>query len=171
MRDRANLALGFALLQERQPDPAVAALSRVRLDGPFTNRALLGLGWAEADAARPQRALVPWMELRGSAVVDAAVQESLLAVPFAYTRLAANGQAAEQYRHAVSAFAAESTRLDESVAAIRRGGFLDAVLDAAPDAASNPDSVGWLWQLQQCAGRPHTRYLYRCSRRTSSRKV
>ena len=73
LRDRANLALGFALLQERQPDPAAAALSRVRLEGPFTNRALLGLGWAEADAARPQRALVPWMELRGSAVVDAAV--------------------------------------------------------------------------------------------------
>jgi tetratricopeptide (TPR) repeat protein len=49
LRDRANLALGFAHLQERAGEPAVAALSRVRLDGPFTNRALLGLGWAESD--------------------------------------------------------------------------------------------------------------------------
>jgi len=160
LRDRANLALGFALLQEQQPEPAVAALNRVRLDGPFTNRALLGLGWAEAAAARPQRALVPWLELRERSIVDAAVQESLLAVPFAYAKLAANGQAAEQYRYAVSAYAAEATRLDESIAAIRRGGFLDAVLDAAPAAAGSPDRAGWFWQLQHAPDAPHTRYLY-----------
>src|SRR6185295_638249 len=64
LRDRANLALGFSSLQQHMPDAAVAALSRVRLDGPFTSRALLGLGWAESDAKRPDRALVPWLELR-----------------------------------------------------------------------------------------------------------
>jgi hypothetical protein len=167
LRDRANLALGFALLQEREPDPAGAALQRVRLDGPFTNRALLGLGWAEADGARPERALVPWLELRERPVLESAVQESLLAVPYAYARLAANGQAAEQYRHAVAAFAAETRRLDESIAAIRGGGFLDAVLDAAPDPAPNAggkphdaDQAGWLWQLEQAPDAPHTRYLY-----------
>ena len=160
LRDRANLALGFALLQEREPDAAAAALSRVRLDGPFTNRALLGLGWAEADATRPQRALVPWLELRKRPVVDAAVQESLLAVPFAYAKLAANGQAAEQYRHAVSAYAAEARRLDESIAAIRAGGFLDAVLEAAPAGKDASGAVSWLWQLQGAPDAPHTRYLY-----------
>jgi hypothetical protein len=160
LRDRANLALGFALLQERQPEPAATALGRVRLDGPFSNRALLGLGWAEADAARPQRALVPWLELRDRSVVDAAVQESLLAVPFAYAKLAANGQAAEHYRLAVAAYAAEARRLDESIAAIRGGGFLDAVLDAAPEGVSEPQGVGWLWQLQKAPDAPHTRYLY-----------
>ena len=160
LRDRANLALGFALLQERQPEPAAAALGRVRLDGPFSNRALLGLGWAEADAARPQRALVPWLELRDRSVVDAAVQESLLAVPFAYARLAANGQAAEHYRQAVAAYAAETRRLDESIAAIRGGGFLDAVLDATPEPRNQPQGAGWLWQLQKAPDAPHTRYLY-----------
>ena len=160
LRDRANLALGFALLQDRQPQPAIVALGRVRLDGPYTNRALLGLGWAEADAAQPQRALVPWLELRKRPLVDAAVQESHLAVPFAYARLAANGEAATQYRNAVSAYAAESRRLDESIAAIRRGGLLDAVLDAAPGAVADPGSVGWLWQLQRAPDAPHTRYLY-----------
>jgi hypothetical protein len=160
LRDRANLALGFALLQERQPEAAVAALSRVRLDGPFTNRALLGLGWAEADASRPQRALVPWLELRERSVIDAAVQESLLAVPYAYSRLASNGQAAEQYRHAVSAYAAEARRLDESIAAIRGGGFLDAVLAAAPANRDGQGGIGWLWQLQRAPDAAHTRYLY-----------
>ena len=91
------------------------------------------------------------------------MQESLLAVPYAYAQLAANGQAAEQYRHAVSAFAAETARLDESIAAIRGGGFLDAVLAAATAPEAKPDDAdraGWLWQLKQAPDAPHTRYLY-----------
>jgi tetratricopeptide (TPR) repeat protein len=156
LRDRANLALGFAHLQERAGEPAVAALSRVRLDGPFTNRALLGLGWAESDVQRPERALVPWLELREGRLLDSAVQESFLAVPYAYAQLASNGQAAQQYRLAVQAYAEESTRIDESIAAIREGGFLDAILDSAPQ----DETVGWFWQLQNVPDAPHTRYLY-----------
>jgi len=157
LRDRANLALGFASLQQHDTDGAVAALNRVRLDGPFTNRALLGLGWAEADAKRPERALVPWLELRNRRLVDSAVQESFLAVPYAYAQLASNGQAAQQYQLAVQAYAAEAGRIDESIAAIRRGGFLDAVLEAVP----RTNDVGWFWQLQKIPDAPHTRYLYR----------
>jgi hypothetical protein len=156
LRDRANLALGFAHLQARAGEPAVAALSRVRLDGPFTNRALLGLGWAETDVQRPERALVPWLELREGRLLDSAVQESFLAVPYAYAQLASNGQAAQQYRLAVQAYAAESARIDASIAAIREGGFLDAILDAAPRDVT----AGWFWQLQNVPDAPHTRYIY-----------
>jgi tetratricopeptide (TPR) repeat protein len=156
LRDRANLALGFASLQQHDAEGAVAALNRVRLDGPFTNRALLGLGWAESDARRPERALVPWLALRDSKVLDSAVQESFLAVPYAYTQLAANGQAAQQYQLAVQAYAAEGKRIDESIAAIRQGGFLDSILEAVP----RTNDVGWFWQLQKVPDAPHTRYLY-----------
>jgi len=156
LRDRANLALGYAMLQAREPEPAIAALTRVRLDGPFTNRALLGLGWAESDAKRSDLALVPWMELRERRLLDSAVQESYLAVPYAYAQLAANGQAAQQYRFAVQAYEKEGRRIDESIAAIRSGGFLDSVLASAPDS----DAIGWLWQLQKLPDSPQTRYLY-----------
>ena len=155
LKDRANLALGFALLQEHAGDAAVSALSRVRLDGPFTNRALLGLGWAETEAQRPDRALVPWLALRERPLLDSAVQESLLAVPYAYARLASNGQAAQHYQQAVQSYGRESGRIDESIAAIRRGGFLDAILAASPSG-----DVGWFWQLKQVPDAPHTRYLY-----------
>jgi len=156
LRDRANLALGFARLQQREAEPAVAALTRVRLDGPFTNRALLGLGWAESDAKHPDRALVPWLELRERRLLDSAVQESYLAVPYAYAQLASNGQAAEQYRYAIEAYGKEAARIDQSVGAIRAGGFLESMLEAAPDG----DGVGWLWQLQTLPDAPQTRYLY-----------
>ena len=89
-------------------EAAAAALSRVRLDGPFTNRALLGLGWAQTEAAHPERALVPWLALRERQLLDSAVQESLLAVPYAYAQLASNGQAAQHYREAVQSYARES---------------------------------------------------------------
>jgi hypothetical protein len=156
LRDRANLALAYAVLQERGGDEAVAALARVRLDGPFSNRALLALGWAETNAERPERALVPWLELQRRKVLDASVQESLLAVPYAYARLASNGQASQHYRAAVDAYARESRRIDESIAAIRAGGFLDAILAAAP----RNDDVGWFWQLETLPDAPQTRYLY-----------
>ena len=156
LRDRANLALGYAMLQQRAAEPAAGALARVRLQGPYSNKALLGLGWAEADAKRPDRALVPWLELREGRLLDAAVQESYLAVPYAYAQLASNGQAAQQYRYAVQAYSDESRRLDESIAAIRRDGFLDSVLAATPP----DDPMGWAWQLRKVPDAPQTRYLY-----------
>jgi hypothetical protein len=156
LRDRANLALGFALLQQPGGDDPTAVLSRVRLDGPFTNKALLALGWAEANASRPDRALVPWLELQQRRLLDASVQESLIAVPYAYVKLASNGQASEHYRSAVEAYARESRRIDESIAAIRQGGFLDSILATVPQG----DRPGWFWQLEQLPDAPHTRYLY-----------
>jgi len=156
LRDRANLALGFASIQAKDADGAVAALTRVRLDGPFTNKALLGLGWAQTDAKRYELALAPWLELRKRKVPDAAVQESYLGVPYAYAQLGAKGQAADEYRKAVQAYTDESVRIDESIAAIRAGGFLDAILEAVP----RTNDLGWFWQLQKVPDAPHTRYLY-----------
>jgi len=156
LRDRANLALGFALLQQQGGDEPVAVLSRVRLDGPFTNKALLALGWAETNANRPDRALVPWLELQRRPVMDAPVQEALIAVPYAYVKLASNGQASQHYRSAVEAFSRESRRLDESIGAIETGGFLDSILAAMPPG----ERPGWFWQLEKLPDAPHTRYLY-----------
>jgi len=48
LRDKANVALGFAWLQADRPELARAPLQRVRLEGPFSNKALLGVGWADA---------------------------------------------------------------------------------------------------------------------------
>jgi len=156
LRDRANLALGFALLQQQGGDEPAAVLSRVRLDGPFTNKALLALGWAETNANRPERALVPWLELQRRPVMDAPVQEALIAVPYAYVKLASNGQASQHYRSAVEAFSRESRRLDESIGAIEAGGFLDSILAAMPPG----ERPGWFWQLEKLPDAPHTRYLY-----------
>ncbi len=155
LRDKANLALGFAWLKANRPDDAKKVLQRVRLEGPLSNKALLAVGWADSAEKRYTKALAPWLELRDRNMLDSAVQESYLAIPYAYAQLAANGQAAEQYVTAVEAFAAESQRIDQSIEAIRNGGLLEAIVDN-----DKADQVGWYWQLQNLPDAPETRYLY-----------
>ncbi|MFL6547680.1 MAG: tetratricopeptide repeat protein [Povalibacter sp.] len=155
LRDKANLALGFAWLKENRPADAKQVLQRIRLEGPQSNKALLGVGWADSAEHQFSKALVPWMELRDRNMLDAAVQESYLAIPYAYAQLEANKQAVEQYTLAVNAFSEEAERIDQSIAAIRSGRLLDAI--AQNDKA---DKAGWFWQLQQLPDAPETRYLY-----------
>ena len=47
LRDRANLTLGWNFLKGQLGGTAKPIFYRVRTEGPFSNRALLGLGWAE----------------------------------------------------------------------------------------------------------------------------
>ena len=155
LRDRANLALGFAYLQAGQPALARPALERVRLEGPFSNKALLGVGWADAQLGDYRAALVPWLELRGRSLLDAAVQESYLAVPYAYAQLKANAESAQNYEQALSSYAAENHDLDLSIARVRSGSMLDSLLGDEQASRS-----GWFWQLANVPDAPESRYLY-----------
>jgi len=155
LRDKANLALGFALLKDNRPADAALKLQRVRLQGPLSNKALLGAGWADAAQKNYKAALAPWQELRGRNLLDAAVQESYLAVPFAYAQLAATRQAAEQYENAIALFTTETARIDESIATIRAGHLLSTILEN-----DGGERIGWYWQLQQLPDAPETRYLF-----------
>lgn len=61
LRDRADLTLGWQFLQTQQAGTAKPVLGRVRVEGPFSNRALLGLGWAELapQGSRIQKSEMP----------------------------------------------------------------------------------------------------------------
>jgi hypothetical protein len=157
LKDRANLALGFAYLQGGEPAKALPALERVRLNGPYSNKALLGTGWAEAALGDYQGALGPWMELRKRDVLDAAVQESYLAVPYAFGKLNANAQSAEYYESAVESFQAENGRLDAAIGRIEEGDMLKRVLSSGHGGG---ETYGWFWQLKNLPDAPESRYLY-----------
>jgi tetratricopeptide (TPR) repeat protein len=57
LMDRANLTLGWNFLQSQQGAAAKPLLRKVRVEGPYSNRALLGLGWSEltVDGGRARR--------------------------------------------------------------------------------------------------------------------
>ncbi|MDP8986210.1 MAG: tetratricopeptide repeat protein [Pseudomonadota bacterium] len=155
LRDKANLALGFALLQAERAADARPVLERVRLDGPYSSKALLGVGWADSSLGDFKRALVPWLALRKRDLLDSAVQESYLTVPYAYNQMGASGQAAEFYSTAIDSFDAEMKRIDDSIEQIRSGKLLDRLLKD-----DGKGSLTWYWQLQSLPDAPESRYLY-----------
>lgn len=154
LRDKANLALGYISLQGDAPAQAEPYLERVRLNGLLSEKALLGLGWAHAALKEYDRALVPWMELTDRSMADTAVQESLLAVPFALGKLGAYRQSLSRYERALDAYTREIARLDEAIAAIRRGALVENILRDNPGKES-----GWFWRVRRPPDTPEGRYL------------
>ncbi|MFQ6005415.1 MAG: tetratricopeptide repeat protein [Woeseia sp.] len=154
LRDKANLALGYAFLKDGQPMAAKPPLQRVRLSGPFSNKALLGVGWADAEIDNYRRALVPWMELRSRDLLDSAVQESMLAIPYAMAKLDSISQAADHYLNAVEAFYEETNRLDRAIAHIESGAIFEEFLEQDP-----LETTGWYWKLEELPDGPESRYL------------
>ncbi len=154
LRDKANVALGFAALQEDRAEDARRALERVRLSGMLANKALLGFGWAAASGRNLNAALVPWTELAQRDPSDAAVLEAKLAVPYAYAELGAYGKALGLYQDAIGAFERENARLDESISAIRAGKLLAGLIERNPG-----EEMGWFWNIEQLPELPHRGHL------------
>ena len=155
LKDKANLALGFAFLQAQRAADAKPILQRVRLEGPYSSKALLGVGWADAGVGEFKRALVPWLTLRKRSLLDSAVQESFLTVPYAFNQLSATGQAAEYYSSAIDSFDSEMKHIDDSIEEIRSGHLLDRLLND-----DKKDTLTWYWQLTTLPDAPESRYLY-----------
>jgi predicted negative regulator of RcsB-dependent stress response len=154
IRDKSNLLLGTLLFESSQFGPAQQSLERVRLDGPYSNQALLRAGWAEASAQKFDRAIVPWSLLIERESTDPAVQEALLALPYAYSKLNVNGRAAVLYGHAVETFTGELEKLDASIRSVEEGAFLRAL--AREEIRQDKD---WVIRLRSLPDAPETFYL------------
>ena len=157
LKDKANLKLAYYYLEKgaaADMGKARQYFSRVRLDGPFSNRALLGAGWVEVANKRYDRALVPWSLLHKREQTNASVQEAMMAVPFAYSKLDVHGKAAIMYGKAMDVFGAEIDRLDASIKSIREGRFLTALV--SKQAEKDPN---WVVNLRRLPDAPETRYL------------
>lgn len=154
LRDKANVALGFAALKAGKPQDARTFLQRVRLQGIEANAALLGFGWAADALGSPKLALVPWVELAGRDASDSAVLEAQLAVPYAYAELHADAQALKRYENAISNFETEDANIDATIAAIRQGKLIEGLM------ARNPgEEMGWFQTFRDVPLMPHARLL------------
>ena len=99
-----------ALLRPRAPRRAV-------LEPGAAECGLGGRVGAELD----QRAVVPWSILAKREVTDSAVQEALLALPYAYSKLDVHGRAAVLYGDALKSFGEELSKVDASIKSIATG--------------------------------------------------
>jgi len=138
LRDKTNLALGYSLLQQREFARARRVLQRVRQDGPFTNRALLGLGWLETASGRHAQALAPFSLLKSQPLDDPAVQEAFLALPYLHARLGDKAAAEQLYQTAIGGFEQELANVARAEDSVCAGALLSAdgrLPDAVPGRA------------------------------------
>ena len=151
--DKALTAAGYSELLRGQYPQAIKTFSRIRLDSPLSNRALLGYGWAAAEQEDYALALKPWQELGRRSLVYAAVQEAQIAVPFAYEKLGAPGQALLSYMSAETAFEKEIARIDDVAAELQQLDLLTAL------NIKDTDNRNWFLLDENNAVEPTLTYL------------
>lgn len=154
IRDKANFVLGTLLVEDGEFERAKQAFDRVRLQGPFSNSALLASGWAATAGEDYARAVVPWTLLAERDRTDANVQEAQLALPFAYGKLDVHGRAALLYGSALDSFGNEVEKLDASLKSIRDGKFLKVLV--REEVRQDKD---WVIRLRSLPESPETYYL------------
>jgi predicted negative regulator of RcsB-dependent stress response len=154
IRDKANLVLGTLLHERGQYNRALVYLNRIRLDGPFSNRALLSAGWANMSGGRPNKAIVSWGVLAKRDATDRATQEAMLALPYAYGQMDLHSQAAAHYSLALNAYAGQFDKLSQSIRSIEDGRFLDAL--SRDEVREDED---WIIRLRALPDAPETYYL------------
>ncbi|MDR7091317.1 hypothetical protein [Cellvibrio fibrivorans] len=127
LQDKAYTAIGYSYLAEKKYAAAIREFTKVRLDGVFANQALLGYGWAAVAQEEYDEALRPWQLLRSRSLMYPAVQESLLALPYAYEKLGAQGEAVNAYQAAEELLAREIQLIRDMRATLTEGELLTLI--------------------------------------------
>ncbi len=152
LRDRAFTAAGYTALGAGETQQALDSFRQVRLNSPFADKALLGYGWAAAQLKDFQLALQPWQELNQRPLLLPAVQEGLLAVPYAYEQLHAPAQALQEYERAEQLYLQEIARIDGATQTLQTASLLNLWLD--PEAKKE-----WLSRNAELPVTPQLPYL------------
>ena len=129
LRDIANIKLGYRYLQQDSLEQAKSSFDLVRLDGPFTNQALLGSGWTLFSMNQIERATLAWSLLYKQEAISDTVIEAKMALPYAYSKLGVHGKAANLYAQTVELLESEIDRLDASSEAIHKGDLSQAIVN------------------------------------------
>ena len=125
--DKTHTAIGYTHLHEKNYDTAINEFRKVRMDGIESNQALLGYGWAAIAQEKYAEAIKPWQVLQQRSLLFPAAQESLLALPFAYEKLNAPGDALREYENAEKLFDQEINLVRDMRATLTAGELLTLV--------------------------------------------
>lgn len=140
--DKAHTAIGYTYLQDKSYSAAIEEFRKVRLDGMESNQALLGYGWAAIAQEKYAEAIKPWQVLQQRSLLFPAAQEALLALPFAYEKLSAPGDALREYENAENLLNHEIDLVRDMRETLTAGELLTLV-------SSKPVSTSMLQELEK----------------------
>jgi hypothetical protein len=143
LRDRSNLSLGFYYLRNNDSKKGLKALKRIRLNGPYSDEALLGLGWALTEQNQLENALATWQLLKERDLNRPAVQEAWIASSFILEKMKDYVPALQANQEAIAAFDTELEQLDSAINAVNEGQLIKALLQQLPRDVDRE-----LWQME-----------------------
>lgn len=156
--DSTRLALGLDSLKRNQPEEAIRHLSKIRISGPLSNKALLATGWAWSHKSDPDKALTYWLALRDKQQTDAATQEVLLAIAHAFEQKNNKALATQFYQQATVQY---NHMLDETDTVIDRI-HSDELLDALHSNRLVEDASRYTFELKppQSVATPYLHHMF-----------
>lgn len=140
--DKAHTAIGYTYLQDKSYLAAIEEFRKVRLEGMESNQALLGYGWAAIAQEKYAEAIKPWQVLQQRSLLFPAAQEALLALPFAYEKLNAPGDALHEYENAENLLTQEIDLVRDMRETLTAGELLTLI-------SSKPVSASVLQELEK----------------------
>jgi hypothetical protein len=130
IRDRANLTLGYTLLQNAEPFEAFRVFENIRTDGLDAEAALLGYGWAAAKKDELQTALAIWQRLILMPQNSEYTLEAYLASAYAYEKAFAPRQSLQVLQLGLDRFKQALVNLNQAEKEVKQRKF---ILDLLPN--------------------------------------
>lgn len=155
LKDKTNLLLGYTFLNQNQPEQAKPYFKRLKLSGMHANQALLGLGRAYSSKNEYKKSLVPWLNLIERDPSDPAVQDGLMAVPFAFGQLEAYKQSLEYYEKAMRIYQEEINKINLAAESIGGGKLIEGLI-----RAETGEKQAGFWTVKNVLDTPEGRYLW-----------
>ena len=130
IRDRANLTLGYSLLQNDEAHEAFRTFENIRTDGLDAEAALLGYGWAAAKKNDLQIALAIWQRLIKMPQNSEYTLEAYLASAYAYEKAFAPRQSLEVLQLGLNRYEKALAGLNQAEQQVNQRQF---ILDLLPN--------------------------------------
>jgi len=114
LADRAYMATAYLYAEMHNLASAYDNIKHVSTSGVFSNRALLGTGWASVNNGSYEESLAPLTVLQQRSMSIPEVQEAVLLVPHVYEKLGLMGRAARGFISAYDRYSETLEQLSEA---------------------------------------------------------
>jgi tetratricopeptide (TPR) repeat protein len=142
LADRARMAMAYLYADHRDFTDAYAQIKYVSASGVFSNRALLGSGWASVNSEAYQEALAPLSVLEKRSMAIPEVQEAVLLLPHVYEKLGLEGRAAEGFIKAYASYGDELERLERAREVLKDADVLELFVRNLDEMLGESDWFG-----------------------------
>ncbi|MEN8130878.1 MAG: hypothetical protein ABFS45_11925 [Pseudomonadota bacterium] len=142
LADRAHMAIAYLYADDQSFVNAYAEIKYVSASGVFSNRALLGSGWASVNNGAYREALAPLAVLQKRSMAIPEVQEAVLLVPHVYEKLGLSGRAANGFISAYDRYGDALVQLNSAAETLKDANVLELFVRNLDEMLGESDWFG-----------------------------